>query len=138
MILICAQYKQNFIQIHQDKGVAIYMKSTVLILLFIPLLLIIVNFPASADVRLPRIFGDHMVLQRGIKLPVWGWAEAGERLTLTIKGEDLNVNAEVTADGTGQWKIDLPALKAGGPYVMTVTGNNSVIFNNVMAGEVWL
>ncbi|MEE2966586.1 MAG: sialate O-acetylesterase [Verrucomicrobiota bacterium] len=114
------------------------MKSTALTILFISSFLFIVNFSASADVRLPRIFGDHMVLQRGIKLPVWGWAEAGEKITLTLKGKDLNVTAEVAADGSGQWKIDLPVLKAGGPYVMTVTGNNSVIFNDVMVGEVWL
>ena len=114
------------------------MKSTALTILFISSFLFIVNFSASADVRLPRIFGDHMVLQRGIKLPVWGWAEAGEKITLTLKGKDLNVTAEVAADGSGQWKIDLPVLEAGGPYVMTVTGNNSVIFNDVMVGEVWL
>ena len=114
------------------------MKSSRLIILLLPLLLGFVNLPVVADVRLPQIFGDHMVLQRGIKLPVWGWAEAGEKLTLTLKGKDLNVNVESTADGGGKWKLELPVLKAGGPYVMTVTGNNTVTFNNVMAGEVWL
>jgi sialate O-acetylesterase len=114
------------------------MKPSILVILLLPLLLVLVNLPAVADVRLPRIFGDHMVLQRGIKLPVWGWAEAGEKLALTLKGRDLNINIETTADGGGQWKLELPVLKAGGPYVMTVTGNNAVTFNNVMAGEVWL
>ena len=114
------------------------MKPSILDVLLLPLLLVLVSLPAVADVRLPRIFGHHMVLQRGIKLPVWGWAETGEKLTLTLKGRDLNLKLETVADGGGQWKLELPALKAGGPYVMTVTGDNSVAFNNVMAGEVWL
>ena len=103
------------------------MKSSRLIILLLPLLLGFVNLPVIADVRLPQIFGDHMVLQRGIKLPVWGWAEAGEKLTLTLKGKDLNVNVESTADGGGKWKLELPVLKAGGPYVMTVTGNQKFL-----------
>ena len=106
--------------------------------LFILVAMTMVSIPAAADVRLPRIFGNHMVLQRGVKLPVWGWADAGEELTLTLKGRNLNITVGTTADGGGKWRLELPVLKAGGPYVMTVTGNNAVTFNNVMAGEVWL
>ncbi|MFP6871963.1 MAG: sialate O-acetylesterase, partial [Verrucomicrobiales bacterium] len=106
--------------------------------LFILAVMVLAPIPAAADVRLPRIFGNHMVLQRGIKLPVWGWAEAGEKLTLTLTGRDLNIKVDATADGGGKWRLELPVLKAGGPYVMTVAGSNSVTFNNVMAGEVWL
>ncbi|MDP6207710.1 MAG: hypothetical protein QGG01_05355, partial [Roseibacillus sp.] len=100
--------------------------------LFILVAMAMVIIPADADVRLPRIFGDHMVLQRGMKLPVWGWADAGEKLTLTLKGRGLDIKIDTTADGGGKWRCELPVLKAGGPYVMTVTGNNAVTFNNVM------
>ena len=106
--------------------------------LFFIVAMTMVSIPADADVRLPRIFGDHMVLQRGMKLPVWGWADAGEKLTLTLKGRGLDIKVDTTADGGGKWRCELPVLKAGGPYVMAVTGNNAVTFNNVMAGEVWL
>jgi sialate O-acetylesterase len=93
---------------------------------------------ADADVRLPRIFGNHMVLQRGRKLPVWGWAGAGETVTVKLTGKKLDIKVETTVDGGGRWKLELPVLEAGGPYVMTVTGSSTVTFNNVMAGEVWL
>ena len=105
---------------------------------FILVVMTMVSIPADADVRLPRIFGNHMVLQRGIKLPVWGWAGAGEKLSLTLTGGGLNIKVDTAADGGGKWRLELPVLKAGGPYVMSVTGSNTVTFNNVMAGEVWL
>ena len=61
--------------------------------LFFIVAMTMVSIPADADVRLPRIFGDHMVLQRGMKLPVWGWADAGEKLTLTLKGRGLDIKS---------------------------------------------
>lgn len=91
-----------------------------------------------ADVRLPKVFGSHMVLQRGRKLPVWGWAGAGENVTVKLTGKELDIKAEATVDGGGRWKLELPVLEAGGPYVMTVLGSSTVTFNNVMVGEVWL
>ncbi|MCH2059207.1 MAG: chitobiase/beta-hexosaminidase C-terminal domain-containing protein [Verrucomicrobiales bacterium] len=101
-------------------------------------LMAVATMAAEAEVRLPRIFGNHMVLQRGIKLPVWGWAGAGENLSLTLRGQGLNIKVDTTADGAGKWRLELPVLKAGGPYVMTVSASNTVTFDNVMAGEVWL
>ena len=103
---------------------------------------VLTDTSANAEVRLPRIFSNHMVLQRGRKLPVWGWAAAGEKLTVKLTGEEIDtdffVKVETTAAGGGRWKLELPVLKAGGPYVMTVTGSSTVTFNNVMVGEVWL
>jgi len=89
---------------------------------------------AAADVRLPRIFGDHMVLQSGRELPVWGWAAAGEKVTVAVAGK----TAEATAGGNGKWKATLPALKPGGPFEMTVKGKNTITFKDVVVGEVWL
>ena len=96
------------------------------------------DLSVHADVRLPRIFGNHMVLQRGMKLPVWGWGGAGESVTVKLVGKELDVKVDATVDSGGRWKLELPVLEAGGPYVMTVLGSSTLTFNNVMAGEVWL
>ena len=89
---------------------------------------------ARADVRLPHIFSDHMVLQRDIKVPVWGWDNAGQKVAVT-----LGVNkAEVIASRDGKWSLKLAPLAAGGPYKMTVAGSSTAIFENVMTGDVWI
>ena len=88
-----------------------------------------------ADVKLQPIFGDHMVLQEGIKLPVWGTAAPGEAVTVTVGKE----TAHATADGSGNWRVDLPALPAGGaPVTMTVAGKNTLTFTDVLVGDVWI
>jgi len=91
-----------------------------------------------AQTRLPRIFADHMVLQRGRKLPVWGWSGAGDRVSVRLSGKDTDVTVETTAGGDGRWRTELPAQKAGGPLVMTVRGGSTVSFKDVLVGEVWL
>jgi len=88
----------------------------------------------SADVRLPHIFGDNMVLQRDMAIPIWGWAEADE--TITVSFCEQNVSART--DNKGQWKLKLAPVKAGGPYKMTITGLNKIQLNNILLGEVWL
>ena len=88
----------------------------------------------QADVKLPAIFGDHMVLQQGIKLPVWGTAEPGEKVTVQVGDE----TAKATADPQGKWRVDLAPFSAGAnPLTVTVTGKNSVTFSDVLVGEVW-
>jgi len=90
--------------------------------------------PARADVRLPKIFGNHMVLQQGWPLAVWGWAAAGEEVKVTIAGN----TATTTAGQDGKWKVRLPALMCHGPVEMRVQGkNNAVTFTDVLVGEVW-
>lgn len=85
-------------------------------------------------VRLPKVFGDRMVLQQDVAVPVWGWAEPGEPITVSV-GEQ---QATTTADDSGQWKVSLPSLKAPGPYSMTVAGaDSSVELSDVLVGEVW-
>ena len=89
---------------------------------------------AQANVRLPAIIGNNMVLQRDVPLPVWGWADAGENITVTM-GENM---AAVTADATGKWKVTLPAQKtAGGPHEMIIAGKNAIKITNILIGEVW-
>jgi len=89
---------------------------------------------AQADVSLPNIFGSHMVLQRAQKNKVWGWADAGEKVTVSIDGQ----KHEATADDKGSWAVKLDAMKVGGPHKMTVSGKNDVAFDDILIGEVWI
>ncbi len=89
---------------------------------------------AAADVELPRVFGDGMVLQREMPVRVWGRAEAGERVTVRIGGQQK----QAVADAEGRWTVTLEALKAGGPHQMTVSGKNTIALRNILVGEVWL
>jgi sialate O-acetylesterase len=89
---------------------------------------------ASADVRLPAIFGDHMALQREAPVPVWGWADPAEEVTVTLGDQSKTA----TADSAGKWSIKLEGMKAGGPYELKVKGKNVVELSDVLVGEVWL
>ncbi|MBI5395773.1 MAG: sialate O-acetylesterase [Verrucomicrobia bacterium] len=89
---------------------------------------------ADADVTLPAIFSDHMVLQRDAAVPVWGWAEPGEQVTVSIAGQARTAKA----DAKGRWMVKLAKLKAGEALAMTVKGKNSIAISDVLVGEVWL
>ncbi len=91
-------------------------------------------FAAHADVKLPAIFGDHMVLQREQAVPVWGWADDGEKVIVEFAGQKV----DATAKG-GKWSVSLAALKASATGAsFTVTGKNKIEFKDVVVGEVWL
>ncbi|MGY8671652.1 MAG: sialate O-acetylesterase, partial [Verrucomicrobiia bacterium] len=88
-----------------------------------------------ADVKLPSVLGSHMVLQRGVECPIWGWADAGEAVTVSFAGQ----NAKATAGKDGKWQVNLKALTASAKgRVLTVKGNNTVKLADVLVGEVWL
>jgi sialate O-acetylesterase len=110
------------------------MKTFTRFLLLAPTLLLAA--PAlHADVKLATIFGDHMVLQQEMKLPVWGTADPGETVTVKV-GTDT---AKTTAGADGKWRVDLAPLPDGTPPVtLTVTGKNSVTISDVLVGDVWL
>jgi sialate O-acetylesterase len=87
-----------------------------------------------ADVRLPAIIGNNMVLQAGQELPIWGWAAADEEVTVTL-GED---KAMARAGADGKWTVKLPAQKTSAtPVTMTVAGKNTIKVENILVGEVW-
>lgn len=88
---------------------------------------------ASAAVKLPAIIGNNMVLQRGEPVPLWGWDDAGTLVTVTLG--DAKVTATAGADG--KWMVKLPAMKAGGPHTVTITGTDTVKLEDVLVGEVW-
>jgi len=89
---------------------------------------------ACADVRLPSLFSDHAVLQQGVAVPVWGWAEPGEDVTVTVAGQTKTVKAG--ADGA--WRVTLGALKPGATLTLIVKGKNTLTVQDVLVGEVWL
>ncbi|MBI4663113.1 MAG: sialate O-acetylesterase [Verrucomicrobia bacterium] len=97
------------------------------------LLVLTANATLRADVKLPALFSDNAVLQQGKPVPVWGWADDGEKVTVEFRGE----KASAVAKG-GKWMVKLPKLKAGGPDVLTVTGQNKIELKNVLVGEVWV
>ena len=87
-----------------------------------------------AGIRLPCVFQDHMVLQRGTKIPVWGWASPGEKVTVSFD----SASAAATADAGGTWKALLPPMTPGGPHTFTVRGSSIVTVRDVLVGDVWL
>ncbi|NIA28282.1 MAG: 9-O-acetylesterase [Actinobacteria bacterium] len=107
--------------------------SVILFLLFIIAGCSIRNKPA-ASIHLPRVFSDNMVLQREIKVPVWGTAKPRGRVTVQF-GKQIK---KTRVSDQGKWQIDLAPLTAGGPYEMKIMGQDTIIFKNVMVGEVWL
>ncbi len=88
---------------------------------------------ARADVRLPALVSDNMVLQQKTVVPIWGWAEEGEVVTVQIQNQKVTV---ITKDG--KWMVRLKPLTAGGPYRLTVQGKNLIELKNVLVGEVWI
>ena len=107
------------------------LKTSLLPLLCLPFL---APLPARAEVRLPAIISDNMVLQQKAKVTVWGEADPNEKVTVKIAG----VSQSVTAGADGHWAMKLPAMKAGGPYEMTVSGRNKIAIENVMIGDIWV
>ena len=90
---------------------------------------------AQAEVKLPSVFDDHMVLQQGQKLPIWGWADPGESVTVSVAGQ----TKKTKAGKDGAWDVHLKPLKASKtPVAFSVKGSNSIEFEDVLVGEVWL
>lgn len=89
---------------------------------------------AMADVTLPNVFGEHMVLQRSQKNKVWGKAAAGEEVSVSIGSQ----NHKTTAGADGAWSVMLDPMEVGEPLTLTVKGKNEVKFGDVLVGEVWI
>ncbi|MCB0686785.1 MAG: sialate O-acetylesterase [Saprospiraceae bacterium] len=96
--------------------------------------LLIAVTSSFATVRLPKIISDGMVLQRGAKIMVWGWADPGEEVTISL----LDQRVKTITSAQGDWLINLSEMKAGGPYTLTITGKNRIDIEDVLIGDVWL
>jgi sialate O-acetylesterase len=101
---------------------------------FITALFLLSSLALKAQLRLPAIVRDSMVLQRDSHVKLWGWARPGEKVTINLAGN--TTSARTGPDG--KWDATLPPMKAGGPYTMTVRGKKSIRINNVLVGDVWL
>jgi len=113
------------------------MKRTINTAIAIIVCVLVVAGPARADVKVPTIFGDNMVLQRDVELPVWGQAAPGEKVTVSIG----DASASATADKDGAWAVKLPAMKCTPKQTgatMTIKGTNTITLKNILVGEVWL
>ena len=96
------------------------------------------------------LFSDNMVLQRGLKAPVWGWTTPGQKVRVDLKGtiaqdgakrkkpRNIALSTSVRAGKDGKWMAYFKPLEAGGPYILTIDGPQKATFNNVMIGDVWL
>jgi len=98
---------------------------------------------AGADVRVAKIFTDNMVLQQELPIAVWGWAEAGEQVTVSLTPRpgsgQAGKSASAKAGDDGKWRVDLPAMKADGKArTLRVKGKTTITLKNVLLGEVWL
>jgi len=103
------------------------------IVLFASLFLIL--FQVKAALELPKVFADHMVLQRGQEIPVWGKADPKQWVNVTFQGKKYRVKA----DKEGQWMLKMDAFSKGGPYILSInTKKDSKVLENVMMGDVWL
>jgi sialate O-acetylesterase len=83
---------------------------------------------------MPLLFSDGMVLQRNKEIPVWGWAEANEKVEVRFNKQTKIIQA----DKDGKWMIKLSAEKAGGPFELIITGKNKIVIKDVLVGEVWI
>lgn len=102
---------------------------------FVAWLAILLSGQTLAEVRLPNVFGDHMVLQREMPVPVWGWASPGEKVEVAFAG----ARASAVTGADGKWRVKLPAMPAsaeGRDFV--VSGANTLTLKDVVVGEVWL
>ena len=94
-------------------------------------LALVVCMSTEAKVQLPRLFQSGMVLQRNKPIPVWGKADPQEKVFIRWNKREY----ATVADGDGRWRIDLPKMKAGGPYTMMV---GDIVLTDVLVGDVWL
>lgn len=103
--------------------------------LFVPCLFSLFCGTASADVKLPQIFGDHMVLQRETGVPFWGWAEPGEKVAVRVG----SVTASTTAGQDGKWNVKVNKLVSSNtPVEVRVEGKNKIVLQDVLIGDVWV
>lgn len=103
------------------------------IVLAVTLMLIV--FSVQAELKLPKIFADNMVLQRNQEVKIWGWADARQRVVVEFQGEKYRVRA----DSDGKWQLNMDAFPAGGPYELAVSTNDELlVYENVLMGDVWV
>lgn len=97
-------------------------------------LLIFLNASALCQVKLPQFVRDSMILQRDVKVKIWGWASPKEKIKINF----LKKEYKTTADAKGNWVVELSPMKAGGPFSMKIDAKNHIVLNDILVGDVWL
>ncbi|MBY5959286.1 sialate O-acetylesterase [Membranicola marinus] len=98
-------------------------------------LILILPLALHSQTKLPTFFSDHMVLQQNEEVAIWGWDDAGKKIN--IEGS-WGQKATTKTDGSGKWETRLQTPSAGGPYTLTISGNDEIQLQDVMIGEVWI
>ena len=88
------------------------------------------------NVRLPAVIGSHMVLQQKSDVTIWGWCDAGEKIKIKTGWDTTTYNT--VGSSSAKWSLKVKTLAAGGPYEITITGNNNIVLEDVLLGEVWV
>ena len=94
---------------------------------------LVITFTVHAQIILPQIIRDSMILQRNAKINIWGWASKGEKVSVKFNGKTYRTK---TGDD-GKWKVQLSPMKAGGPYTMDISGKNKITLHDILMGDVW-
>jgi sialate O-acetylesterase len=97
------------------------------------LIFLLIPIYIQAKVTLPVLVSNGMVLQRDTKIRIWGWASPGEKVQVKFNKKTIST----VTDSEGNWKVSLPPMNAGGPYIMEVKGNNTITINDILVGDVW-
>lgn len=98
--------------------------------------LVFISISVFANVRLPAIISSHMVLQQNSKVNIWGWSDPVEKIIVKASWDTTTYHAEGSSGG--KWNIELQTPIGGGPYTISIKGNNSILLEDVMVGEVWV
>jgi sialate O-acetylesterase len=109
------------------------MKNPFKLLLFSFICLMIMP-AAFSNVRLPRILSSNMVIQRNTEFKIWGWADKGEKISVSFN----ELKRSTKAGKDGKWMVIFPAMKEGGPYSMLIKGKNEIKLTNIMFGDIWV
>lgn len=96
-------------------------------------LLCLLGSTTQAQLRLPKLISDGMVLQRDARLNIWGWASPGEKITVRFQ----NKTYKTITDTDGKWQVKVPPLPAGGPFTMEIAGKTKVLLQDILVGDVW-
>ncbi|WP_460762278.1 sialate O-acetylesterase [Niabella terrae] len=103
---------------------------------FVLILGLLAVLSVQAEIRLPAVIGNHMVLQQKVTTRLWGWAAPSEKIFITTSWN--NQTDSTTATGNADWELELKTPAAGGPYTITLKGRNTIVLEDIMVGEVWV
>ncbi|MBN1926346.1 MAG: hypothetical protein JW798_10975, partial [Prolixibacteraceae bacterium] len=107
-----------------------------LISTIIILVLLFIELPLNATIKLPALVGNHMVLQQNSTVNIWGWAAPGEQVEVSVSWNDIKQQTITKPDSS--WILQIDTREAGGPYTMQIKGENTILLSDIMLGEVWL